>query len=122
MNREKLYELIDSRVERMLADGLVDEVRALMERGFDLSLSSMSGVGYRQIGYYLRGQIDLAEAVRLIKHHTRRFVRQQYNWFRLDDSTIRWFDVGGGTETMYPAVRRLVEEFVERSLARDETR
>ena len=112
MDRVRLYERIDERVECMLAAGLVDEVRGLAERGYDLSRASMSGVGYRQILYYLQGEIDLVEAVRLIKHATRRFVRQQYNWFRLDDSATHWFNTGDGLDRIYPAIRGLACDFL----------
>lgn len=93
MLRQSLYRRIDERVDRMMAAGLVAEVRSLVACGYDYNLPSMSGLGYRQIGAYLRGEISLDEAVRLIKRETRRFVRQQYNWFRLDNERFRWFDV-----------------------------
>jgi len=112
MDRVKLHERIDERVDGMLAAGLVEEVRGLVEHGYDLSLPSMSGVGYRQIASYLHGEIDLAESVRSIKYATHRFVRQQYNWFRVDDSAIHWFDVGGGLETAYLAIRTLAGDFL----------
>jgi tRNA dimethylallyltransferase len=54
----------------------------------------MTGLGYRQIGAYLRGETDLYPAIELIKRGTRRFVQQQYNWFPLDDPAIHWFDPG----------------------------
>jgi tRNA dimethylallyltransferase len=53
----------------------------------------MTGLGYRQIGQHLRGEISLDEAVALIKRQTRRFVHQQYNWFRLDDPAIDWVNL-----------------------------
>jgi len=93
MPREQLYRRIDERVGRMREAGLVEEVRALVARGYDYALPAMSGLGYRQVGMYLRGEISLDEAVVLIKRHTRRFVRQQANWFRADDPAISWFDV-----------------------------
>lgn len=99
MPREALYARIDARVERMLADGLVDEVRALVARGHGYDLPAMSALGYQQIGQYLRGEIRMEEAVALIKRHTRRFVRQQYNWFRLSDASIYWHDVLTGDES-----------------------
>jgi len=92
-DRARLYERIDRRVDAMLAAGLIEEVKALVERGYGLDLPAMSGLGYRQIGLYLQGQVSLEEAVRLIKRETRRFVRHQYSWFRLTDPRIRWFDV-----------------------------
>jgi len=109
MPRPSLYRRIDERVDRMLAAGLVAEVQSLVARGYDYELPSMSGLGYRQIGAYLRGEISLDEAVHLIKRETRRFVRQQYNWFRLDDERIRWFDV----EVIPPGeIEAVVREFV----------
>jgi tRNA dimethylallyltransferase len=90
--RDLLYRRIDQRVERMLATGLVAEVRSLVELGYSYRAPAMSGLGYRQVGMYLRGEVTLEEATALIKHHTRRFVRQQANWFRLDDPAIAWLD------------------------------
>ncbi|MGQ0604151.1 MAG: tRNA (adenosine(37)-N6)-dimethylallyltransferase MiaA, partial [Anaerolineales bacterium] len=89
--RAELYARIDARVEAMLASGLVDEVRGLADRGYHWELPAMSALGYRQIGAYLRGECDLAEAVRRIKRDTHVFVRRQANWFKLTDPHIRWF-------------------------------
>jgi tRNA dimethylallyltransferase len=94
--REMLYERIDQRVDRMLADGLLAEVAALHEAGYGSRLPAMSGLGYRQLGAHLRGELSLEEAVERIKFETHRFVRQQYTWFRLDDERIHWFDIGEG--------------------------
>jgi len=96
MPREQLYERINARVDEMIARGLVDEVSGLIEQGYALDLPSMSGLGYRQIAMYVKEDIDLAEAVRLLKRDTRRFVHHQYSWFRLDDPRITWFDVSVG--------------------------
>ncbi|MCB0162905.1 MAG: tRNA (adenosine(37)-N6)-dimethylallyltransferase MiaA [Anaerolineae bacterium] len=93
MSRERLYERIDQRIDQMMAAGLLDEVRRLMKAGYGLHLPAMSGLGYRQIGQFLTGEVSLDEAVALIKKETRRFVRQQFNWFRLDDERIHWFEV-----------------------------
>ena len=105
MERQELYRRIDERVDRMIEGGLVEEVRGLVERGYGYDLPSMSGLGYQQIGLYLRGQVSLEGAIQLIKRHTRRFVRHQYNWFRLGDAAIRWFDVLGDP---YGEIRELV--------------
>lgn len=90
--RDKLYQRIDTRVDGMLAAGLVAETQALAAKGYGWKLPAMSAIGYKQIGQCLRGEIELAEAVRLIKHDTRRFVRQQGNWFRLEDPSIHWYE------------------------------
>jgi tRNA dimethylallyltransferase len=91
--REILYARVDARVDRMMAEGLLAEVQGLIDSSYGLNLPAMSGLGYRQIGQHLAGHITLDQAVSLIKKETRRFIRQQYNWFRLDDPTIHWLDV-----------------------------
>ncbi len=111
MPRHMLYARVDARLERMLTEGLLAEVRALVERGYGLNLPAMSGLGYRQIGLHLAGQISLDEAVQLIKKETRRFIRQQYNWFRLDDPAIHWFDLSGEYyDALCQPVRELLAE------------
>ncbi len=90
--RPALYARIDERVEAMIAAGLVEEVRGLAARGYAWDLPAMSGLGYRQIGQYLRGECDLPEAIRRIKSETRRFVRRQAAWFRPTDPAIHWTD------------------------------
>jgi len=114
MPRAQLYARIEVRVDRMMAEGLLDEVRRLMAQGYDLSLPAMSGLGYRQLGEYLAGRISLEEAVRRIKKETRRFVRQQYNWFRLNDPAIHWIDVGSANTL--EAASQLIEHFLGRNL------
>jgi len=99
MNRPELYARIDARVERMMEQGLVAEVEALVRRGYSWNLPSMSGLGYREMGAYLRGEVPLDEAVMNIKRNTRDFVRRQYAWFRVKDERIQWFDVTGAGET-----------------------
>jgi tRNA dimethylallyltransferase len=89
--RKVLYQRIDERVDRMIADGLVEEVRRLAEAGYSWSLPSMSALGYAQIGSYLRGECSLEEAIAQTKRDTRRFVHRQYSWFRLNDPRIHWY-------------------------------
>jgi len=109
--RPALYARLDARVEEMIARGLEREVRWLLAQGYDERLPSMSGLGYRQMIQYLRGQATLAEAVALIKRHTRRFVRQQYNWFRLTDPRLHWFDLTTATAAEVEArVRAFVQD------------
>ncbi|MCS7259644.1 MAG: tRNA (adenosine(37)-N6)-dimethylallyltransferase MiaA [Anaerolineae bacterium] len=107
MPREQLYMRVDARIERMMAEGLLDEVRRLMARGYTLNLPAMSGLGYRQLGEYLIGHISLEEAVHRMKKETRRFVRQQYNWFRLNDPAIHWIDVSN-TDALETASQLIV--------------
>jgi tRNA dimethylallyltransferase len=92
-DREELFRRIDLRVDRMIEQGLVDEVKRLMSRGFDFNLPALSSIGYKQIGHFLRGELTLPGAIQQIKFETHRFARQQYTWFRLEDSRIHWFDI-----------------------------
>jgi tRNA dimethylallyltransferase len=92
--RPDLYARVDARVDAMLAAGLVDEVARLAASGHAWDLPSMTGLGYRQIGQHLRGESGLPEAVALIKKQTRRFIHQQYTWFREDAPDIHWLDPG----------------------------
>jgi tRNA dimethylallyltransferase len=108
--RPELYRRIDARVERMLELGLVDEVRRLAAQGYAWDAPAMTGVGYRQIGAYLRGECTLDEAVREIKRATRRFVRQQANWFRADDPRIHWLRSDEDAEARAAA---LIQAFLE---------
>jgi len=107
-DREELYRLIDQRVDSMIEQGLVEEVKRLVEMGYDFDLPSISAVGYKQIGMYLKGDITLDEAVQQIKFETHRFVRHQYNWFRLKDDRVKWFDIKSNPE---PEIVALVSEF-----------
>lgn len=109
MERELLYQRIDRRVDKMIELGLLQEVNNLVEAGYGWDNPAMLGLGYRQIGQYVRGQASLEEAVALIKKETRRFVRQQYNWFRLDDERIHWFDMGDGLPAAYPKIKQLIQ-------------
>lgn len=92
-DRETLYQRIDTRVDRMMENGLLAELQALKAQGYERKLPSMSGLGYRQLWAYLAGEATLEEAVERIKFETHRFARQQHTWFRPDDPTIRWFNI-----------------------------
>lgn len=116
--RELLYRRIDERVERMMAAGLVEEVRSLVARRYGYSLPAMSGLGYRQIGMHLRGEVSLEEAVALIKRYSRRFVRQQANWFRADDPAIIWFDV---SDSKFGAVAAQIRTFLGKAESQSAT-
>jgi tRNA dimethylallyltransferase len=91
--RAELYRRVDQRVEDMVAQGLVAEVENLLKMGYDLKLPAISGIGYRQIGDFLKGELTLDDAKKQIKSETHRFIRHQYAWFRLKDERIHWFDV-----------------------------
>jgi tRNA dimethylallyltransferase len=98
IDRDKLYKKIDDRVDRMMEMGLVEEVKALIDKGYSYELTSMCSLGYKQIGEHLQGQTTLNEAADKIKYETHRFARHQYGWFRLKDDTINWFDTSEDVE------------------------
>lgn len=89
MEREALCERIDRRVDLMLAEGLLEEVKGLLDRGYTPSLKSMQSIGYRHMADHIRGQTDWTETVRLLKRDTRRYAKRQMTWFRADPD-IRW--------------------------------
>ncbi len=110
-DRAELYRRIDLRVDEMIARGLVEEVRKLVKMGYDFHLPAMSGIGYKQIGMFLRDELTLATAIQQIKFETHRFVRQQYNWFRLRDKRIQWFDIEDEAES---EITELVAKFISK--------
>lgn len=91
-DRQELYRRIDLRVDRMIAAGLVDEVRALLER-YPPGLTAMQALGYKEIAGYLDGRYSLDDAIELLKRETRRYAKRQYTWFRRDKRVI-WVDLG----------------------------
>jgi tRNA dimethylallyltransferase len=92
LERNELYRSIGRRVDNMITTGLVAEVISLLKKGYGLNLPSMSGIGYKQIGQFVQGQLHLAAAIEQIKYETHRLVRHQYAWFHLSDKRIHWFD------------------------------
>lgn len=106
--RPELYARVDARIEQMLADGLVAEVKGLMEKGYSADTPAMSAISYREIGQYVNGEISLEEAVMLIKRHTRLFVRRQANWFKKSDPKIRWFEMSEDTQEIKQTVKTFI--------------
>ena len=107
--RQELYARVDARIEKMFAEGWVDEVRGLLAQGYTPDLPSFGSLGYREIAAYLSGEHDLAEAKSRIRRATRNFIRRQYNWFRLSNPSIHWFDL---SETTPDAVLSQIVKFM----------
>ena len=99
-SRAELYRRIELRVEKMFREGLVDEVRHLLEQGFKSDLKPLQTLGYKQVIGYLAGEYDLDTAISLTKQATRRYAKRQLTWFRRDPR-IRWFQL---TEETNPGV------------------
>ena len=89
MDRNVLYDRINSRVDIMMEKGLVKEVKGLLDMGFERGLTSMQGIGYREIISYLYGECTLEQAVENIKQNTRHFAKRQLTWFRREKS-VDW--------------------------------
>ena len=92
-DREILYDRINRRVDRMMEQGLEDEVRRLKAAGMTRDMVSMKGIGYAEMLQYLDGEIDLEEALRLIRRNTRHFAKRQLTWFRRERD-VTWIDRG----------------------------
>ncbi|KPV55466.1 tRNA delta(2)-isopentenylpyrophosphate transferase [Paenibacillus sp. A3] len=92
MDRALLYKRIEERIDLMLEQGLVEEVRGLLAKGYDPSLVSMQGLGYKEIAAYLQGEYSLEGAVDLLKKNTRHFAKRQLSWFR-HMKDIVWVDM-----------------------------
>lgn len=110
MPREKLYAGIDRRVDRMMAQGLLEEVRGLKAKGYDRRLPAMQAIGYAQLIAYLEGEVPLETAVESIKRATRQFAKRQLTWFRRDER-IRWFDCEN-----YEEAYREIEQYVKETI------
>ena len=87
-HRERLYERIDRRVDQMLDEGLVEEVRRLAQMGYTRDMVSMQGLGYKEILANLEGEYSLEEAVYVLKRDTRHFAKRQLTWFRREKDVI----------------------------------
>ena len=90
-DRENLYKRIDMRVDQMIEEGLVKEVQALKERGYNRNMVSMQGLGYKEILEYLDGECTLSEAVYKIKRDTRHFAKRQITWFKREGH-VTWIN------------------------------
>jgi tRNA dimethylallyltransferase len=91
----------------MIEAGLVDEVKGLSERGYSLDMKPLQSVGYKHVGWVLRGQMSLTDAVLLMKRDTRRLAKRQLTWFR-SDKEIRWFHPQADRERIKAVVREFL--------------
>ena len=91
VERQELYNRIESRVDRMLAAGLAREADNLLQAGFSRELKAMRSIGYKEICSFLAGELSLEEATFLIKRNSRRYAKRQFTWFRADTDII-WLE------------------------------
>ena len=111
MDRAKLYERIDRRVDIMMQQGLLEEVTRLRDMGIARDSTAMQGIGYKQIYGFLEGEYDLEEAVRLIKRDTRHFAKRQLTWFRREKEVL-WVDTDrfANREEMWDYMQETAQE------------
>lgn len=107
--RAELYQRVDERIEKMFGDGLLDEVRDLLNQGYSPTLPSMSAIGYRECVSVVKGELNTEQAKAEMKRITRVFVRRQANWFKESNPTIRWFHPEENSRTE-------IEEFIRNAL------
>lgn len=111
-DRKTLYDRIDRRVDLMMEKGLVEEVRALYDKGYRRNMVSMQGLGYKEILDYLEGKCTLEEAVYVIKRETRHFAKRQLTWFRRERDVI-WLnrpDFAGGDPAILEKMLTVLKE------------
>jgi len=108
LDREILKQRIDQRVDIMIEEGLVEEVKQLRKMGYTNNLKPMQSIGYKEINQFLDGEIGLDTAVELIKRDTKRFAKRQMTWLRKDNE-IRWFEL----EKDYEQILDLAGRFFE---------
>lgn len=113
MDRQKLYERIDMRVDIMMENGLENEVRKLIDMGYSHELVSMQGLGYKEFIPYFNGEISLEKAVDDIKKYTRHFAKRQLTWFRRQTEGI-WIDMTGGDKEK--ALSQIINEIEKRNI------
>lgn len=90
-DRKVLYDRIEKRIDKMIEEGLISEVDNLLKKGYDSSLVSMQGLGYKELIPYLKKECSLEEAVYILKRDTRHFAKRQLTWFRRERD-VRWLD------------------------------
>jgi tRNA dimethylallyltransferase len=97
-NRKNLYQRINLRVDKMIEDGFIEEVKMLREMGYKEDLNSMQGLGYKQINKHLDGVYTKEEAIDLIKIETRHYAKRQTTWFKNKIENIEWIDLDKDSE------------------------
>ena len=108
-DREDLYKRIEKRVDQMMAEGLVNEVKGLIEEGISKDNTALQAIGYKEIVGYLQDEYPLEEAVRLLKRNTRRLAKRQMTWFR-GMKHVNWFNLTGKTD-LHKTAQEIVAEF-----------
>ncbi len=104
MDRERLFERINARVDEMVRAGILEEVRTLMARGHSPDLPSMRSLGYRHMTKAIAGELEMSDAVRLFKRDTRRYAKRQYTWFH-NQEKVEWLTAPFRAEGILETIR-----------------
>lgn len=112
-NREELYERINKRVDIMINNGLLDEVKKLFDMGYNEDMISMKAIGYKEIIKYLKGEYTLEEAIDIIKRDSRRYAKRQLTWFKRYDMT-KWFDLDDYND--FEEIKIAILDYIEGNL------
>ncbi len=112
-DRQALYDRINLRVDIMLKNGLIEEVKGLLEKGYTKDMISMQGIGYKEIIKYFDGEYTLDEAIEIIKRDSRRYAKRQLTWFRRYEDA-KWFEIDkfDSAEELKDAVVSYVKEML----------
>jgi len=108
MDRESLYRNVDNRVDLMLGQGFLEEVKGLLAAGYSSNLKPMRSLGYRQLCNYLEGDILFEDVIQLIKRDTRRYAKRQLTWFN-QDPEIKWIEYPGNVAI----IEHIVNDFFD---------
>lgn len=113
-DREILYDRINRRVDLMIGDGLIDEAKMLVDRGYDWNLTALKAIGYKELKPYLEGQSSLEEVVIILKRDSRHYAKRQMTWFRKDER-IHWLKMSEdeNLETQLHDCLRMVQPMLE---------
>ncbi|HEY8500877.1 MAG TPA: tRNA (adenosine(37)-N6)-dimethylallyltransferase MiaA [Clostridia bacterium] len=109
MDREQLYRRIDERVDKMIEDGLISEVKSLLERGMSPGSIALQGLGYKEIIAYLKNEMTLDEAIHILKRDTRHYAKRQLTWFRSVKDAV-WIEGGSGN---LEKNTKIIKEYLE---------
>lgn len=111
-DRKKLYQNIECRVDEMIKNGFIEEVKMILDKGYSKEINSLNTLGYKEIIDLLDGKLTFNEAVNRIKINTRRFAKRQMTWFNAD-KRIKWFEIDS-YEELNNIAENILEDFYER--------
>lgn len=107
--RQELYRRINQRVERMLASGLIEEVKELLQKGYSPQCHALKALGYREVIGYLKGEYPLDRLKELVQRNTRRYAKRQLTWLRKEQG-LNWFSLGKNLKEVFQKIAKFIEQ------------